>query len=243
MTPYTMASFSGGKDSTAMVLRMIERGDRLDEVVFCDTGMEFPSMYGHVAEVREAVEAAGVRFTALRNPEGFVRLLCEKPVPSRKYGEHPGYGWPRAYARWCTKHLKQKPMAALGREREAEFGEVQWCDGLAFDEGERILRRQNAGKRHPLTEWGWTEADALRYCCGRGFDWDGLYRHFPRTSCYCCPLQPLSSLRTLRREYPELWENIGRLEARTQRTTNPTFKPLKSWADLEERFAREEGAE
>lgn len=27
----TLASFSGGKDSTAMVLRMIERGERLDD--------------------------------------------------------------------------------------------------------------------------------------------------------------------------------------------------------------------
>lgn len=52
-----LASFSGGKDSTAMVLRMIELGERLDKVVFCDTGMEFPAMYDHIAKVREYVES------------------------------------------------------------------------------------------------------------------------------------------------------------------------------------------
>ncbi|GAI98610.1 unnamed protein product, partial [marine sediment metagenome] len=37
-----IASFSGGKDSTAMLLRLIKEGWPLDEVVFFDTGWEFP---------------------------------------------------------------------------------------------------------------------------------------------------------------------------------------------------------
>ena len=45
MKPYVVASFSGGKDSTAMVLRMLEIGEQLDEVLFCDTYMEFPEPY------------------------------------------------------------------------------------------------------------------------------------------------------------------------------------------------------
>lgn len=48
---YHLASFSGGKDSTAMVLRMIERGDKIDEVLYCDTTMEFPAMERHVEKV------------------------------------------------------------------------------------------------------------------------------------------------------------------------------------------------
>jgi len=38
-------NFSGGKDSTAMLLRMIDKGRRPDKIVFADTGMEFPEMY------------------------------------------------------------------------------------------------------------------------------------------------------------------------------------------------------
>lgn len=42
-------SLSGGKDSTAMLLLMIERGMPIDMVLSADTGMEFPEMYEHLA--------------------------------------------------------------------------------------------------------------------------------------------------------------------------------------------------
>ena len=34
-----------------MVLRLIEDGRPLDEIVFFDTGWEFPQMYDHIAKV------------------------------------------------------------------------------------------------------------------------------------------------------------------------------------------------
>ena len=34
-----MVSFSGGKDSTAMLLRMLEEGMQVDIILFCDTGL------------------------------------------------------------------------------------------------------------------------------------------------------------------------------------------------------------
>lgn len=42
-------SLSGGKDSTAMLLLMIERDMPIDMVLYADTGMEFPEMYDHIA--------------------------------------------------------------------------------------------------------------------------------------------------------------------------------------------------
>ena len=43
-----IVSFSGGKDSTAMLLKMIEKGMPIDEIIFCDTTAEFPEMYDHI---------------------------------------------------------------------------------------------------------------------------------------------------------------------------------------------------
>ena len=40
-----VASVSFGKDSLAMLLRLIEENKLLDEVVFYDTGMEFECIY------------------------------------------------------------------------------------------------------------------------------------------------------------------------------------------------------
>lgn len=46
-------SLSGGKDSTCLLLLMIERGLPIDAVIWADTGMEFPEMYGHISKVDE----------------------------------------------------------------------------------------------------------------------------------------------------------------------------------------------
>ena len=43
-----VVSLSGGKDSTAMLLLMLERGWPIDAVLNADTGMEFPEMYEHL---------------------------------------------------------------------------------------------------------------------------------------------------------------------------------------------------
>ncbi len=37
---YHAVSLSGGKDSTAMLLMMPERGMQIDDILFCDTGSE-----------------------------------------------------------------------------------------------------------------------------------------------------------------------------------------------------------
>jgi len=39
-----VVSWSGGKDSTAMLLSMIKRGMPIDQIVQMDTGKEFPAM-------------------------------------------------------------------------------------------------------------------------------------------------------------------------------------------------------
>jgi len=213
-----IASFSGGKDSTAMVVRMIEIGDRLDEVVYCDTGMEFPAMYDHIAKVKEHVEANGVKFVTLEPDFPFEWGLYQKPVQSRTLGEIQGYGWPMIHFRWCTKHLKNRP---LERHVKSLGGKVIQCVGLAADEEKRLAKPNNQGNRHPLAEWGWTEDMALGYCYGKGFDWydpsvgKGLYEIFNRTSCWICPLSNLDKLRKLRRYYPGLWARIGELEELT----------------------------
>ena len=64
------ASLSGGKDSTAMVLRLVEEGWPLDFVMFCDTGLEFPQMYEHVGRL----EILSIIFYTIRR-SGRTRIL------------------------------------------------------------------------------------------------------------------------------------------------------------------------
>ena len=42
------ANLSGGRDSSAMVVKYLESGNTLDYVIFCDTGFEFEEMYEYI---------------------------------------------------------------------------------------------------------------------------------------------------------------------------------------------------
>lgn len=44
----TIANFSGGRDSTAMVIRYLKLGNNIHYILFCDTGFEFPAMYEYI---------------------------------------------------------------------------------------------------------------------------------------------------------------------------------------------------
>lgn len=238
---YHAVSFSGGKDSTAMVLHMIDLGYKIDEVFFCDTGMEFPGMLRHIEKIKAIVEANGLKFVTLRPEHSFEWYLAEKVVSKRKEGSDlfglPGYGWPTPRGRWCTRHLKLDVINKHLKELQKDHTVVQYL-GIAADEQHRLSRKNNQDKQHqhPLVEWGWTEKDAMDYCRRFGFDWGGLYDMFGRVSCWCCPLQRLDHLRKLRRHLPELWQELIRLDKGQAKT----FKPGTTVEMLDKRFALED---
>ena len=48
---FSAVSLSGGKDSSCLLLLMIEKGLPIDCVLYADTGMEFPEMEAHIAKL------------------------------------------------------------------------------------------------------------------------------------------------------------------------------------------------
>ena len=50
-----IVSLSGGKDSTAMLLRLLEENYPVDLILYCDTGLEFPEMYDHLRRLEEYI--------------------------------------------------------------------------------------------------------------------------------------------------------------------------------------------
>lgn len=245
---YYIASFSGGKDSTAMVLHLIERRDPLDEVIFCDTTMEFPAMLRHVEKVKQVIEAAGIKFTKLQSEHDFEYYLTKVPVPNRKptssqYGI-PGYGWPSFKIRWCTSNLKTNIIKAYLAPLNDKYDVIQYI-GIAADEDYRMERanNQSPNHRHPLRDWGWTEDDAMAYCRERGYDWEGVYEIFKdpktgrsRVSCWCCPLSSYDNLRKLRRHFPELWQNLLDLDSKQWQSFTHGYSVM----DIDKRFALED---
>jgi 3'-phosphoadenosine 5'-phosphosulfate sulfotransferase (PAPS reductase)/FAD synthetase len=108
-------SLSGGKDSTAMLLLMIERGMPIDVVLSADTGMEFPEMYRHLEKVDVLLyRERGLHITTLRNPHSFEWFMFAAPLVKQVAIDRridrglptTGYGWPGMKVRWCTGKLK-----------------------------------------------------------------------------------------------------------------------------------------
>lgn len=244
MEKYYVVSFSGGKDSTAMLLRLLELGEPINEVVCCDTYKEFPQMYEHIEKVKKIVEDKGIKFTTLRNERTFDQWMFEYKPKRRnpeafksKYGEASGKSWATHRARWCTGELKIKLMDRYFKELSQKYIIVNYV-GIAADEEYRLERENQkiGNKIFPLVNWGWAEADALNYCYSLGYDWGGLYKKFRRVSCWCCPLQPLEELRILRKDFPDLWEELKDMDRRTWQK----FRSDYSVDELDQRFAFED---
>ena len=208
-------SLSGGKDSTAMLLLMIERDMPINMVLSADTGMEFPEMYEHLAKLDEHLfRERGIHITTLRHPKGFEYLMFDEPKQKprslenrAKLGIPPyGNGWPGIRVRWCTGQLKTHLITKEVNRLKGELGAIHYV-GIAADEAWRCK-----DERYPLVEWGITEAQALQACYDRGFDFGGLYEIYHRASCWCCPFQRIDELRKLRKHHPELWEKLLELD-------------------------------
>ena len=230
-----IVSFSGGKDSTAMLLRLLEEGRPVDDIVFCDTTAEFPQMYEHIAQVEKYI---GRKITILKPEHNFEYMMLEYEQKKGKNKGQKGYGWANARARWCTAYFKREQINRYLKKMEDDVAQYI---GVAADE---IIRTHNNkdGRTliYPLVEWGMTEKDCLQYCYDRGFTWGGLYEKFTRLSCYLCPFGTMNNLRTLRKYFPDLWQHMKELDEKCIKQIGYPFRPNCSIADLDARFEREE---
>lgn len=163
-----IASVSFGKDSLAMLLRLLEEKYPLDTVVFYDTGMEFQCIYKIRDKVKIILEQHGISFVELKPQELFLYSMLKRPIKFRnKDGFHYGYGWCGGPCRWGTKNK----IRAIQKYKQSLRDDVTDYVGIAADEESRFDKAKQEGKRMPLVEWGMTESDCLSYCHDRGFYW------------------------------------------------------------------------
>lgn len=213
-----IVSFSGGKDSTAMLLRMFELNMRIDKVVFANTGKEFP---GHLEYIKKVEEYIQFPITVL-NEGDWDKWFFGSITRGKSKGKQRG--WPlTAYPCWHSRQSKYNPLEKICK------GNIRYL-GYAVDEKlhrRNIIKQYLSGEykdnyRFPLVDWGWTEQDCLDYLEEKDMV-NPLYKKFNRLGCYLCPKQPIPSLRTIYHEYPELWAEIKRYDSLCDDVFNPDF--------------------
>ena len=254
MNTYHVLSFSGVKTVQHYYLKLfkiISANMPLDEIVYCNTGLDFPEMDEHIKLVKSKIPSS-IKFTTLNPPYSFEYFLLHKPVKNtinKNEEGWNGYGWPGPRRRWCTSRLKTD---LLDRYYKSKKSLVHVYIGIASDELNRIstpsissISSNHIIKEYPLINtFNMSEEDCLNYCYSLGFNWGGLYKKHRRLSCWCCPLQNIHSLRTLYNDHPELWNKLKEWDKEIIK--RPPHAPLQNFyskfrtvEDMEKRFKLE----
>lgn len=148
-----VVSVSGGKDSTAMALWLIEQGlrDRC-HFVFADTKWEHPSLYEYI-DYLETIIGPIYRAVSTKYPGGI-------PDLARQKGFFPG-----RMLRFCTTELKVKPIA----EYMTRFDDPINCVGIRAEESRSRAAMEmfdhggpiKIDTFRPIIEWGVEDVVAI----------------------------------------------------------------------------------
>jgi len=180
-------ALSGGKDSTAMALRLRELNPDVDYTYVCTpTGDELPEMFEHW---RQLGDRLGKRILPVMHTTGLKGVIrAQKMLPNFR-------------ARFCTRILKIEPYR---RWLAANTPCVSYVGLRADEEGRAGGAYADIGgveMRFPLRDWGWKEADVWKYL-------DDNQIPIPRrTDCARCYHQRIGEWWTLWKDFPELWRD------------------------------------
>ncbi|MGQ9587051.1 MAG: phosphoadenosine phosphosulfate reductase domain-containing protein [Thermoplasmata archaeon] len=214
-------SYSGGKDSLATLLLVLESGIK-PKLLFVDTGLEFNETKRNVLAAAEKldleliVESAGDSFW--RNVERF--------------------GPPAKDFRWCCKTCKLGPATRL-IQKNFPGGVLSFIGQRAYESEQRA--RKGSIWRNPWTpnQLGaspiqkWTALHVWIYLMSRGAKPNPLYEQgLERIGCFMCPATDLAELRIVRKlssEYKRWQEFLNAYAVRTGKPASWLEYDLWRW--------------
>jgi len=191
-----VVALSGGKDSTAMALRLAQVEPRDYTYVCTPTGDELPEMFKHW---RHLGEILGKRIMPIMCDTLNGLIDKQQALPN----------WRQ---RWCTRILKIEPFAAWLLSMCEQYDRVVSYVGLRADEPEReggdYRDIPGIEMRFPLREWGWRIRHVWVFLEKLGIE-------IPeRTDCARCFFQKLIEWYLLYRDYPEIYADAEEQERR-----------------------------
>ena len=173
MTKYILC-YSGGKDSTAMLIHCLKEHYPIDEILYVDCGdWMWDCTSNHLQQVEETLN---VKITSLS-------------IQDKLDAGFKKWGFPSFVNRWCTGE-KREIMKQYIKEHYPNESIIQYI-GYTVDETKRTAKKlySSYDTKYPLVELNVTSRDAHNICKKYGFDFGGVYTHHSHFNCWCCPLQ------------------------------------------------------
>lgn len=205
-----VASWSGGKDSTASIILAHEKGEPLDLIIFSEVMFdenisgELPEHMDFVYKCIERFKEWGYETKILHSDKTYMDLFMHK----RTRGKYKGMltGFPMMNKCEINGTCKVKAVRDFNKMHPDAIHYV----GIAIDEQER-LERLKPDCISLLEKYGMTEDDALELCKKYNMV-SPIYSYSRRGGCWFCPNQRGVQLRHLREHNSDLWEKLLELE-------------------------------
>lgn len=209
-----IASWSGGKDSTASILLAHEQKEPLDLILFSEV-MFTKEISGELPEHIDFIknkciplfESWGYEVKILHSKLNYMDLFLREPIRGKRYGRGLRSGFPMAGKCQINKSCKIEPIRKFLKELEEEY--MQYL-GIAQDEPKR-LARLDGNKVSLLEKYGYTEKMAFELCKKYNL-LSPIYDFAPRGGCWFCPNARDYELRHLRDKHREYWNTLLWLE-------------------------------
>lgn len=199
----TYLSLGAGVDTTAICL-MEDVMDKVDFVLFADTGSENPKTYEYLESYLKPY--------LIKEKIPLITVKADIKIKGEKISnmEEAYLKWnmiPVRFMRHCTDRFKVRPMHKYLKENYPNE-ELKVIIGFAYDELQRVntTRWKDQITWFPLIDKKMTRNDCIHFIKNKGFPVP------PKSGCYYCPFQRLDQWKNLRFEYPNLWERAIKLE-------------------------------
>lgn len=240
-----IASWSGGKDSTASIILAHEHNEPLDLIIFSEVMFD-DEISGELPEHIDFIknkaiplfEGWGYETKILRSDRTFIQNFYREVTRGKRYGSGLRIGFPMAMKCDINKRIKIKPIRDFYKSIKDDI--TQYI-GIAIDEPVRMERVANAGNKVSLLEkYRYTEKMAFDLC--KKYDLlSPIYEFCPRGGCWFCPNAKYAELKHLRTNHPDLWNKLLELENEPDLIGNMWNTLTKTRIhDWEERFYWEE---
>lgn len=241
-----IASWSGGKDSTASIILAHEHGEPLDLIIFSEVmfdGNISGELPEHIDFIKNKAipvfENWGYKVKILHSNKTYMdcfnQILGKSKVPER-IGRK--WGFPMSGKCHVNRDCKMRQIREFWKDIQGDF--TQYI-GIAIDEPMRMERVVKAGNQVSLLQkYGYTEQMAFDLC--RKYDLlSPIYGFTPRGGCWFCPNARYAELKHLRTNHRDLWDKLLALENERDligyKWNTLTNTSLQEW---EERFYWEE---